>query len=78
MAAAADQRDGRALQTIPVGGELNARHADRAGAAINRDGAGCSGENGIAAIGQGAGGVGRADPVRAGGAPGAIAAARPR
>ncbi|KAG0776751.1 hypothetical protein G6F22_012353 [Rhizopus arrhizus] len=78
IAAAADQRDGRALQTIPVGGELNARHADRAGAAINRDGAGCSGENGIAAIGQGAGGVGRAVPVRAGGAPGAIAAARPR
>ncbi|CUJ95065.1 Uncharacterised protein [Achromobacter sp. 2789STDY5608615] len=78
VAAAADQGDGRALHGVAVGGELDARDAHRAGAAIDGDRAGRAGEDGIATVGQGAGGVGGAVPVAAGGAPGAVAAAGAR
>ena len=76
VATAANQRDGRALQAIPVSGELKARYAHRAGAAVDGDRAGRARENGIAGIGEGARGVGGAVPIRAGRRPGAIAAAR--
>ncbi|MCY1224287.1 hypothetical protein D9M72_364360 [compost metagenome] len=77
VAAAADQGDGSALQAVPIGGELDARHAHRAGAAIDGHGAGRAGENGVSAIGQGPRGIARTIPVRAGGAPGAVAAPGP-
>ena len=76
VAAAADQGDGRALQAIPVAGELDAGHAHRTGAAVDRDRAGCAGEDGVAAVGQGARGVAGAVPVGAACGPGAVAAAR--
>ncbi|MNL06065.1 hypothetical protein D3C87_1266900 [compost metagenome] len=76
IAAAADQGDGSALQAIPVGGELDARHTYGARAAVDVHRAGRAGENGVSAIGQGARGIAWAIPVCTGRAPGAIAAAR--
>ncbi|MNX94797.1 hypothetical protein D3C86_1270440 [compost metagenome] len=76
VAAGTGQRDGRALQAIPVSGELQARHTHGAGAAIDGHRARRAGEDRIAAIGQRAGGVGGAVPVRARRAPRAVAAAR--
>ncbi|CAB3949041.1 hypothetical protein LMG5997_06570 [Achromobacter insolitus] len=78
VAAAADQSDRSALQAIPIGSELNARHAHRTGAAVHAHGASGARENGIATVGQRSRGVARAVPVRAAGAPGAVAAARLR
>ncbi|MNQ23787.1 hypothetical protein D3C85_369630 [compost metagenome] len=78
VAAAADQGDGCALQAIAVGGELKARHAHGARAAIHGYRAGRAREDGVAAVGQGAGGIGGTVPVGAGGGPGAVAATRAR